>query len=167
MKKETKSQVDILMDKYKRRLTEAKKKQEQIKSEEDAFLKGFKRLRKEIIRPVMEDIGNHLKTQGHDYRISEEEESVDSEGRTRDAKITMSIFPAGVERAAYTTENTPSVSFFATRYKKKIWAHRSNMMPGRGGRAGGCGEFNSEAMTSDVVEREVLRVLREIFEPEW
>ena len=155
------------MDKYEQRLEEAKKRQEQIKSEEDVFLSEFTRLRKEVIHPRMEDIGNPLKERGHDYRISEEEESVDLEGRTRDARITMNIFPAGVDRSAYRPENTPSISFVATRYKKKIWAHSSNIMPNRGGSAGPRGEFNAEEITSDVVEREVLGVLKEIFDPKW
>jgi hypothetical protein len=165
MKKETKSQLDVLMDKYGQRLEEAKKRQEQIKSEEDVFLSEFKRLRKEVIFPEMEDIGNHLKVRGHDYRIAEEEESLDSEGRTRDAKITINIFPAGVDRSAYRPEDTPSISFIATRYEKKIWVHGSNMMPNRGGSAGSRGKFNVEEITSDIVEREVLKVLKEIYDP--
>ena len=136
MKKRIKSHLDALMDKYGQRLEQTKREQEQIKVEEDAFLSEFKRLRKETIFPVMEDIGNQLKTRGHDYRISEEEETIDLEGRTRDAKITMNIFPAGVNRSAYRSENTPSISFIATRYKKKIWVHGSNIMPNRGGSAG-------------------------------
>ncbi len=165
MKKENKSQLDVLMDKYEQRLEEAKKRQEQIKSEDDVFLSEFRRLRKEVIYPRMEDIGNQLKARGHDYQISDEEESVDLGGRTRDARITMNIFPAGVDRSAYRPENTPSISFIATRYKKNIWVHGSNMMPNRGGSAGSRGEFNAEEITSDMVEGEVLGVLKEIFDP--
>lgn len=165
MKKETKSQLDVLMDKYEQMLEEAKKRQEQIKSEEDVFLGEFKRLRKEVIFPEMEDIGNHLKASGHDYRIAEEKESHDLEGRTRDARITMNIFPAGVDRSVYRPENTPSISFNATRYNKKIWVYGSNMMPNRGGSAGSRGEFKAEEITSDIVEREILKVLKEIFDP--
>lgn len=167
MKKETKSQLDVLMDKYGQRLEEGKKRQEQIKTEEDAFLSEFERLRKEVIRPVMEDIGNQLKARDHDYLISEKEEAVDLEGRTQDAKITMNILPAGVDRSVYRPESTPSVSFIATRYKRKIWVHGSNMMPNRGGSAGSRGEFNAEEINSDVVEKEVFGVLKEIFNPKW
>ena len=166
MKKEVKSQLDVLIDKYGQRLAEAKKRQEQTKVEEDVFLTEFKRLRKKVIHPVMKDIGNRLKKRGHEYRISEQEESVDSEGRTRNAKITMSIFPKGVDRSAYGPENTPSISFIATRDKKKIWVHGSSIMPTRGGTAGSRGEFNAAEITTDAVEGEVLGVLKEILDPE-
>ena len=166
MKKEVKSQLDVLIDKYGQRLAEAKKRQEQTKVEEDVFLTEFKRLRKKVIHPVMKDIGNRLKKRGHEYRISEQEESVDSEGRTRNAKITMSIFPKGVDRSAYGPENTPSISFIATRDKKKIWVHGSSIMPARGGTSGSRGEFNAAEITTDAVEGEVLGVLKEILDPE-
>jgi hypothetical protein len=167
MNKETKSQLDTLIDKYEQRLVEAKTKQEQIKSEEEAFLSEFKRLREGVIRTTMEEIGAHLKVRGHDYRISETEESVEEEGRTQDAEITFSIFPAGIDRSFYKPENTPSISFTAPRYKKKISVHGSNMMPNRGGSAGPRGEFKAEEINSALVEREVLGVLEEIFDPKW
>jgi hypothetical protein len=166
MKKEAKSQLDFLMDKYGQRLAEAKKRQEQIKVEENIFLTEFKHLRKKVIHPVMKNIGNRLKKHGHEYQISEQEESVDLAGRARNAKITMSIFPAGVDRSAYRPENTPSISFIAARYKKKIWVHGSSLVPSGGGTAGSRGEFNVAEITSDAVEREVLGVLKEIFDPE-
>ncbi len=166
MKKEVKSQLDVLMDKYGQGLAEAKKRQEQIKVEKDVFLTEFKQLRKKVIRPVMKNIGRQLKKRGHEYRISEQEESFDSGGRTRNAKITMIIFPKGVDRSAYRPENTPSISFIATRDKKKIWVHGSSMMPTRSGTAGSRGEFNAAEITSDVVGREVLGILKEIFDPE-
>ena len=166
MKKEVKSQLDVLMDKYGQRSAEAKKRQEQIKVEEDVFLTEFKRLRKKVIHSVMKDIGNRLKKRGHEYQISEQEESIDLEGRTRNAKITMSIFPKGLDQSAYQPENTPSISFIATRDKKKIWIYGSSRMPSGGGTAGSRGEFNAAEITSNAVEREVLGVLKEIFDPE-
>jgi len=98
VKKETKSQLDALMDKYGQKLAEAKKRQKQIRAEEDLFLTEFKRLRRKVIHPTMKNIGNQLKKRGHEYRISEQEESVGSEGKMRNAKITMSIFPTRVDR---------------------------------------------------------------------
>jgi hypothetical protein len=41
------------------------------------------------------------------------------------------------------------------------------MMPNRGGSAGPRGEFTAEEIDSALVEREVLGVLEEIFDPKW
>jgi hypothetical protein len=132
--------------------------------EEDAFLKEFERLQKDTIRPVMEDIGNQLKTRGHEYWISESEESLNSEGRVLDARISMSIFPSGFDNAKYRAESFPSVSFMAAKYRRKVWIHGSTMMPGRGGHGGSIDEFNAEEITSSVVEEKILEVLKEIFD---
>jgi hypothetical protein len=68
MNKEAKSRLDGLMDKYEQRLAETKTKQEQIKSEEETFLSEFKRLREEVIRTTMEEVGIHLKHVGTTIR---------------------------------------------------------------------------------------------------
>jgi hypothetical protein len=167
MNKKAKSQLDTLMDKYEQRLAEAKNRQEQIKSEEEAFLSEFKRLREEVILPTMEEVGNQLKARKHDYRILETEESVDGEGRVINAEITMNIFPSGIDRSLYTPQNTPSITFTAPRYKKRICVDGSNIMPKREGAAGPRSEFKAEEINSALVEREVLGVLEEIFDPKW
>jgi len=168
MKKRVTLQLDALMGKYKQELAETKTRQAQTKTEEDIFLNEFKLLRREIIRPVMEDIGNELRTRGHEYGISEAEELVHPKSGTQHANITMKIIPAGFDWSAYTSfQQTPSISFFALKHDKKICVWGSNMMPGRGriGSAGPRGEFSVKEITNDVIEQEVLRVLEEIFNP--
>lgn len=167
MKKETKLQLDSLMEKYEQKLAEAQKRQEQSKSKEDAFLNEFKRLQKDVIRPVMEDIGNQLKARGHHYRIDTEEKSVDSGGRSRDPKISIYIFPTGTNPIGYSPDRTPSVSFIATGYKKKIWVYGSDMMPNSGGSSGSIGEFNAEEITNDLVEKKILEVFKRVFDRKY
>lgn len=167
MNKEAKSRLDTLMDNYEKRLAEAKSRQKQAKSEEEAFLSEFKRLREEVIYTTMEEIGNQLKIRGHDYKISEGEESVDGEGKVINAEIAMNIFPSGVDRSLYTPQNTPSITFTAPRYKKRICVEGSNIMPKREGAAGPRSEFKAEEMNRALVEREILGVLEEIFDPKW
>lgn len=164
MRKETKSQIDAMMGKYEKRLGESKKVSEQTAREEETFLNEFKRLRKEVIRPVMEDIGNQLEARGHKFRISEREESIGGYGRVENAEITMRILPAGPDWSTHRPESTPHISFTATKYKKKISIHGSSMMPHRGGSGGPRGDFNTEEITSDMIEKEVLDILKEIFD---
>ncbi len=168
MKKETKLTLDNLMNKYQQKLAEAKEEKEKVRSAEDVFLSAFKRLRKEVIRPVMEDFGKQLKARSHEYQITEEEESLDREGRIFDARITMFIFPVDIDRSAYRSGNTPSISFIASGHKKKIGVHASNILPTRGGSAGPRGsELDLEEVTDDLVEQEILKVLKEIFGPRY
>ena len=166
MKKETKSELNILMKKYGQRLAEAKRRQKKVKAGKDIFLTEFKRLRKKVIHPVMKSIGNQLKKRGHEYWISEQEESVDSEGNRRNAKINMSIFPTSAHPSTYRPDNTPSISFIATKDKKKIWIYGRSTVPTGEGTAGSRGEFSIEQITRDTVEREALGILKGIFDPQ-
>ena len=151
------------MDTYEKKLKEHEKIRVSVRSEEEAFLDEFKRLRADVIRPAMEEIGNQLEARGHEVAISEREESTDSRGRTEDAKITMSFFPSDVERSVFRPDCTPSISFLTIGYKRKIRIHASNIMPNRGGSGGPRGEFDTAEITGDFVEAQVLKLLKEIF----
>jgi hypothetical protein len=163
MEKKTKEKLDCLMRSYENKSAKDKKLQKQQRSEEDEFLCKFRKVRKKVIRPAMEEIGESLKNRGHEYRISQREETKDRQGKTEDANIMMSIFPSGTESASYNSINFPSITFFATKYKRIVWGHRSTMMPGRGGSAGSFAEFKPEEIKRDMVERVILVLLEHIF----
>jgi hypothetical protein len=142
MKKETKSKLDILTAKYKKKIEEENRIRVEKKIEEDIFLSEF-------------------------FEVLEEEESVDHEGRTQDAKIIMNVFPAGIDRSLFRHKATPRISFHATKYKMEIWIYTSTIMPKRGGQAGSGGEFKLEEINTDLVEQKALELLTEIFDRKW
>ena len=163
MKKESKSKLDALMSKYDQRIAEAQQKREQGEREEETFLIEFRRLRKEVIRPVMEDIGNQLRKDNHEFRIFEREESEESEGRQRDAHITMNVYPKDINRGDFGSTSTPFIRFYAEKYKERISIYGSSIIPGWGGESTDYGEFETMKVTIDVVESKILEVLERIF----
>ena len=162
MEKKTKEELDCLMRNHEKKSAKDKKLQEQLRSEEDEFLCKFQKVRKEVIWPAMEEVGGYLKNCGHEYRISQREETRDHQDRTQDANIKMSIFPGGTKSASYRDTSTPSITFFAQKFRRIIWGHRSTMMPGRGGSAGSFAEFKPEEIKRDMVEREILTLLKNV-----
>src|SRR5438093_1326931 len=110
MKEENESRLKSLMEKFEQKLAKSKDAKDRQQSEEDTFYLEFKRVRTEVIRPAMEDIGTQLKTRGHTVEISE----VGDERSKRDAKMTMRVTIGGIPSSAYTTENTVLVSFTHT-----------------------------------------------------
>lgn len=164
---DVRKQLDAILETYDRKLKEKKEGIEKTKKEEETFLKEFKKTRSQVIRPVMEEMGRRLKERGHNYRIKEEEETQDSEGRTKDARITMDIYPSELDPVEYILEpgSTPTISFSAIRYKKKVAIYGSNIMPYRGGTGGPRGEFDISQINSDFVTQEILKMLQEIFSP--
>ena len=160
MKKEDESRLESILKTFEQKLAKSKDAKDQRQSEEDVFYMEFKRIRTQVIRPAMEDIGNQLKARGHNSDISE----VGDERSKRDAKITMSITMGGVPSSAYAPENTVSVSFSHTGHTT-ISFHASTPMQSRRGFAGLRGKYAASEMTTDVVEKKILEVLEEVFSP--
>jgi hypothetical protein len=161
MKKENESHLETIMNQFEQKLAKSKDAKKQRQSEEDVFYMEFKRVRTEVIRPAMEDIGNQLKARGHTSEISE----VGDERRKRDAKITMSITIGGVPTSASTPENTVSVSFSHTGHTTISILHASTPMQIGKEFAGRGGNYAASEITTDLVEKTILKVLEEVFSP--
>ena len=160
MKKEDESRLESILKTFEQKLAKSKDAKDQRQSEEDVFYMEFKRIRTQVIRPAMEDIGNQLKARGHNSDISE----VGDERSKRDAKITMSITMGGVPSSAYAPENTVSVSFSHTGHTT-ISFHASTPMQNKRGFTGLRGNFAASEITTDMVEKKILEVLEEVFSP--
>ena len=162
MSEEAKAALDRLLDDYDKKLQERQKMEGKKQTEEEAFAQAFKKLSSSVILPIMEKMGLHLKMRGHDYRVYEEDETVDAEGRTRDACIYINIYPAGIERSKFGSTNTPSVKFSATKSNRLVCIYMNKIMPDRGGSWGPNETFDTANITSALVERKILELLREI-----
>ena len=160
MKEEDKSHLESIMKKFEQKLARSTDAKERRQSEEDAFHAEFKRIRTEVIRPAMEEVGNELKPMGHNYEISE----VGDERSKRDAKITMSITLGGVPTSAYAPENTVSISFSHTGHTT-ISIHASTPIRNRSVFTGSRGSYAAAEITTDLVQKTIIEVLEEVFSP--
>ena len=82
MKEQTKIRMEIITARYARRVTEAGKAGDLVAARHAEFLRGFERVRADVLRPAMEAIGAELAGAGHGYRVelddAEERLCVDS-----------------------------------------------------------------------------------------
>lgn len=156
MKEENKEQLDSLMDKHDQRLMKTKKWDEESKLKEAAFQKEFKQLEEKVIRPVMEDISNKLKSRGHECIIGEADPH-ELEVMTGKSGITMSVCAkARVEHFSSST-NYPHISFISGGSSTpKV---RMRTTPGLD-----TNEYGFNELTSDIVEKEILTFLERVFE---
>ena len=69
MKEQTKIRIDIITSRYARRVTEAGNVGELVAARHAEFLRGFERIRAEVLRPAMEAIGGEFTRAGHGYRV--------------------------------------------------------------------------------------------------
>jgi len=166
---EIKKKLSAVLDEYDKAVANRQKAVEKSKSEHEKFIEEFKRLRTEVIRPVMEEFGVELRQRGHEYEIEERDETHDYEGRTLSAHITMTVYPKDIERNEFTKRfsDTPYVWFHASTYEKKIHVGSSNIMTGRGGSGGPTGEYEITQVNHNFVEQQVARGLERIFGPTW
>ena len=159
MKEEDKSHLDSIMKEFEQKLAKSRDEKEQRQSKEDASFMEFKRVRTEIIRPAMEDIGNELQARGHNSEISE----VGDERSKREAKITMRITIGGIPTSAYAPENTVSISFLHTG-QTTISIHAA-IPKNRGEFTAQRGCYAASEITTDLVQKKILEVLEGVFRP--
>jgi len=160
MQENTRSELDNLMKQYDQDLAGLKSKKEAEQSAQNVFMAEFKRLEKEVIWPVLVDVGNQLNSYGHDYHVSQDDEYVDATAHYQPASITFSIYPATVDRSFYKPESTPYISFVANQYAQRIGIMVSTFMPDQGGTIGSHGEFETSQITKEFVESEIVNVLK-------
>jgi len=163
MEEDTKSKLSSLMAKHQKKAQENEQIQEKYQAENNLFIESFKRLKKDVIRPVMEEMGNAIKKEGHTFLIIEQEKTVDDKGKTEDEKIAMCFMPQKNGIAAASRDRNPSISFIASDYKRKIWIHASDMTPSKGGMAGSIGEYSLEEINRELVEHKILEVFQRVF----
>ena len=161
MNKENESHLDTILHSFEQKLAKVKDAQAQRRSAEDTSYIEFKRVRTEIIRPVMDDIATQLKARGHTVELSE----VGDERSKRDAKMTMRITIGGVPSSAYVPENTVLVSFSHGAHAN-ISIQASTPSQHRSGFPGARGDYAFSEITADLVEKKILEVLESVFSPQ-
>lgn len=158
MKEANDSQLQTLMQNFEQKLAKSRDAKDRQQSEEDAFYLEFKRVRAEIIRPAMDDIGNQLKAKGHTVDIAE----VGDERSKRDSKITLRVAIGGMPSSAYIPENTAMVSFCHAGHTS-VSIQASTPSQHKSEFSGSRGIHGLAEITTDLVERKILEVLEEVF----
>lgn len=97
MEETTGSELEKIFRKFEDEVKERTKKEKEAKQEVERFGKEFTCLKKDVIRPTMEEVGAYIKKFGHEYYIMESE-----------SMISMDIVPSTTYRGA---PEQPSITF--------------------------------------------------------
>lgn len=160
MKAANESQLQTMMQNFEDKLAKSRDAKDRQQSEAEAFYQEFKRVRTEVIRPSMDDIGAQLKAKGHTVDIAE----VGDERSKRDAKITLRVAIGGVPSSAYVAENSAAVSFCHAGHTT-VSIQASTPSQNKSEFAGSRGNYALAEITTELVETKVLEVLEEMFCP--
>ncbi len=148
-----------LLDRYDEKRRVVEERRQQVKTDEDNFIKGFADLRTKVVRPVFEAIGAILKERGHDYSISEDEYAGEPGGKTTEAAVSIRVMPAGLEKSPHDDAQFPSLSFVTRHYNKTVCIQSSNAIPQSGGPAGPRGDYRLAQIDEDLVKVELLKLI--------
>ncbi len=162
MKDEDKNELNSLINVYEKRKVKQVKKFEAQKRKEDKFLQEFYLIRKNIIKSAMIEIGELLKSRGRNYQIDEQNEIIDHEVKTKDARINIYFLipEKGHESQLF---EYPFISFIADRRKKKVVTQENTTSPNRRGHPGGTGSYSLSQITTDLVHQKIMNVLKALF----
>jgi hypothetical protein len=164
MKHETRAELEATLAKYDEKLSEAERRSAAIRAAQAEFPDRFATLKTDTIRPVLQEFMTVLGSYGHVATAREQEESSSTSGGITLAAISLRVIPKPyTEKAVEKNNNFVEITFSANRNERKITVSSTNTIINSGGSRGKRGEYNLEAVTTEVVAGHVMHTLHEAF----
>src|SRR5438105_3834414 len=157
-----KAKLDALLQGYEEQLDGRAAAAAQAAEDDRGVRQRFVALRETVIEPTMRELGEYLKARGHDYEIRSLETRDIGAGRNEEPSITLSIYPRGYSRAKLAAGHTPMVTFRAGDAPGRLRTHLVRGLPGGGGTFDSGHSYALEAVTPELVRREIMELLEAI-----
>ena len=136
------------------------KRMRTVDAREAAALEAFAKVRDEIIRPAMQEMGEYVKTRGYTYTIDTEADGVGPDSAYNKADIRLTLY---VDGRRSRKEDQPGLTVFCDKSRGLAQFHARTFTSGRGGHAGLVGEFEFAEVTTELVQEKILAVIAEVF----
>jgi hypothetical protein len=163
MENTNKKKLEEMLSKYDNKQREIKEEAKKTEIKRTTFIDTFESFADTVIKPIMIEVGEAIKENGHSYKVTFEKEYKNSKGVIIDSRITMNIFPEG---KGYGDCYTPPahILFYAEKFSEKIGIHENNIVPfGGGGSAGRRGfEYEIKTLTPQIIEKEIVESIGNI-----
>jgi hypothetical protein len=122
----------------------------------------FVAVREAVIEPAMREVGEYLRASGHDYEIRSSETRNVGAGRSDEPSIALVVYPRGYSRASLDPTHTPMVTFRAGDAPGRLRTQFVKRMPGRSEAPEAGHTYELDAVTAEVVRREILELLEAV-----
>ncbi len=187
MNHESKSKLEKIIGDYETKLAEAARIEAAKRAADAVFPERFVAEKAKTIRPALQEIADMLNAHGHDAQIREQEESSSTVSGFKSAAITLCVVPkpfvrkpspapagatsgpAGVPAAVGGQQDNNGalieITFSAKRAERKVTVSSTNTMMSHAGNIGKRGEYEIDAVTTDVVTSHCIQTLGEAFGP--
>ena len=149
--------LGTMLDEYEATRRAAEMRKQRAREDDAAFLEGFARLRREVVRPVFEAAGAILGERGHASVIREVEFGA-ADGKPVEALIELRVTPAGMEGAASADQHLQALSFSTRHYNRSVCI-TNGAVPQSGTLAGSQGTCALAQIDAERVEDELLKLM--------
>ena len=156
--------LNRMLDQYDVRLRAELAREKQGKDNDAQFLASFAALRREVVRPVLEEAGALLAQRGHGFSIVEEEFAADAGGKVREARISFHIVPAGMATPLHAGDHEHSLSITTRHYNKTVWISAGKSLEA-GGVAGSKGAHALARVDRALIEAEMVKFVGAVMAP--
>jgi hypothetical protein len=162
MKEATKYQLLQILAEHVQEAFKASIKQARTFIGPETFDQEFERIREQVIRPIMVELHDLMKQHGLKSRIIVDNRAVGPDGKLQPAKISFEYLVLTDAEAEGLPVATPTVEFIAQPEAGRVLINENSALPFVGGHVGPVGQYALGDMTSDVVEKYLLDVTRNV-----
>jgi hypothetical protein len=148
--------LSSMLDTYDARRNADQARVKKSQDDSDQFIARFAGLRRDVVRPVFELAGALLVGRGHAFTIAEEEYVAAGSGKMREARISLSIAPAGMAPPLHPEGFERSLSITTRHYNKTVFIS-AGRPPDASSVTGAKGAYAVERIDRQLVEEEVLK----------
>ena len=162
MEHEPKNELKSILATYRARLVDGQEREAKIKAARVAFVEAFRKLKAERIAPVLEEFVAALNEGGHQASVIDQQEASDRNGQFTPASIALRVVPARLGEASTQASGSTrvEVTFSANQHTMKVLVSSSNNSNGSIGKRG---DYDLAELTTQFVESNVLKTMREAF----
>jgi hypothetical protein len=162
MDDQAKALFDAVLHEYDGEVDRRKSGKDRESAEADSLHERFGALRKKVIAPTMREVGEYIKSRGHDYEIESGDKRDVGGGQADEPFITFRVYPEGFLRARMDPEHTPTLTFRAGDTPGRLRTQFVKKLVGRQDRSGVGHTYTLEAVTPDLVRSEILELLEAV-----
>lgn len=162
MNEEATNELNSILVGYRTRLLDKQGREAAVKLARAAFVEAFRTLKAERIGPVLEEFVVQLNANGHQASVVDQHEASDRNGQFTPASIALRIVPARMGDTAVLPSGITrvEVSFSANQHTMKVLVSSTNNANGTTGRRG---DYDLPEITTEFIESNVLKTIREAF----
>jgi hypothetical protein len=125
--------------------------------QEQEFLAKFERIKVEIIKPAMEEIGKYLEKKGHSYQVED-----DISMHQDNPSIKMEVYPKIPTGGHVQEHEYPAIAFIAEPDAARVGIEVRDGMPGRPGLTRGHA-VSLDSLTREYVRNQIIIVIKSNF----